>query len=252
MISLWISRLFTLVKLLSVTVFLKICKCSHWQHLFIFFSVSNYFDSDQCCFSKFKHFIKISNVLLPFGNKLQIRKNGSADFADRTTTGVCNRTHYKDIKSCPRKCKQVKCQPVSSLSLTSWNYSKCQKISAGQKRLGSSRFVWVFFVFRPEMKGNSLKQTLFFLKKAGVRDPAPQISHEELHMHPSHVLCERKSEISLQTRYRRWSAEKKNLILLWFSPNWHLSLLLTLMPPSQGGAEKGGSICIKYLPFAFI
>lgn len=97
LISLWDSRLFTFIKLLSVIIFLKIYKYSHWQQLLIFFSVSNYFDSDQCCFSKFKHFGKIPYVLLPFRNKLQIRKNRSADFADRASTGVCNRTQYKAL-----------------------------------------------------------------------------------------------------------------------------------------------------------
>lgn len=60
-----------------------------------FIFLSNYFGPDECCFPKFKHFSKLPNVFLPFSNKLQIGKNRSADFADRTTIGVCKRKYYK-------------------------------------------------------------------------------------------------------------------------------------------------------------
>lgn len=48
-------------------------------------------------------------------------------------------------KSCPRKHEQVKCQPVSCFIIS--NFMKCfqmSKITAGQKRLGSSRYFLYF------------------------------------------------------------------------------------------------------------
>lgn len=130
------------------------------MQLFIFLCLSNYFDSDECCFLKCKHFSKLTNV---FGYLEINYKLGIIRVLILQTEQLLVFAKEHITKSCPKNPKWVNCQPVSSLSLTSRITSKCQKSMLVRK-------IWVPLVSvclssKNEGEFISLKSTGFFFSE---------------------------------------------------------------------------------------
>lgn len=150
------------------------------MQLFIFFCLPNYFDSDECCFPTFNDFSKLTDVL----GYLEINyKLGKIRVLILQTEQLLVFAKEHITKSCPKKPEWVDCQPVSSLSLTSWNASKCQKSMLVRKSWVPLVSVWP----------SSRNEGVFFLKKVRVRGPPAQISHDEWNTHTFCVLCKKKN-----------------------------------------------------------